>query len=138
MKRIMGQQYKLSTRPYLYPTRVVDRTVTGCEIQLYFHMINVGNVPVEHYCEEIIIDNRDINPPKINTTTFPQQEGIMAAGYTANSPIMNNGDGLKGSIKIIFWAADSINEKYFFERKFSFIPGTRIGIESESFGKTNS
>lgn len=137
MAKIMAQEYASNTRPYLYPAREVDRNFVpqdNTALQLVFHLTNVGNVPVEHFVEELVLEQASINPQKVNTILFPQQKGTIFSNSYHSTANIGSGDGLKGSIKIIFWAKGVSGERYFFQRSFTLAPQLITFSDSEDFG----
>ncbi len=138
MSRIMLNEYKLKTRPYLSIERAVDRYFNNLQntIQLGFHFINLGNVSVKYYVEELMLSGVNINPQRIDTILLPKQEGIIRTGIISfNSQTNINGDGLNGHIRIIFWPDGLNNERYYYTRHFSLAPNTLTNIVSEDSNK---
>jgi len=141
MSEIMVKQYFSSTKPYLYPAREVDRNYipnfnpqNNTSVQLRFLFTNLGNTSVKYFADEITLHGSSINPQKISTILFPNQKGYITSNIYQTNTNIGYGDGLEGSIKVIFWATDVQEEKYFFYRKFTLAPGLIITIDAEEFG----
>jgi len=137
MARIMAQQYVSNMQPYLYPAREVDRNFDPKDnktIQLKFLFTNVGNAAVHYFVEEFTLENTSINPPKVNTILFPQQKGFIHSNLYHSKSNVGQGDGLKGSIKVIFWTNGIHKERYYFQRRFTLAPQMVTFSDSEDFG----
>lgn len=142
MADLTNQQYVLSTKPFLYPAREVGRNfkpnynpINNTSVQLNYLFTNLGRVPVKFFVDEFTLDGESINPQKIDTIFFPNQKGYITSKLYQSTNNIGEGDGLKGFIKVVFWANDTPAEKYFFQRNFTLAPGIVILNDAEDFGK---
>lgn len=141
MATLMHKEYKLHTRPFLLTRRDVDRMFqegNSRVIQLRFHFVNTGNVPIEYFTEKLLLEKKSIKPPKVITTLFPNQDGSLYSNIYESKTSIGNGDGLKGSIKVIFWASETPEEKFYFQRDFILTPGINTIIRNEHFGSVEN
>ena len=144
MANIMFSQFLTSTRPYLSPSRVIDRyfepgvdpSFSTC-LQLRLGFTNVGNVSVNYYVNELILNGTSINPEKIETILFPSQEGYLKSALLKSQKTIGNGDGFKGNVEVIFWASGFPEVKYYFRRSFTLAPEITMIIDKEEFGKVD-
>lgn len=138
MTNIMKQEYELSTSPYLFLSRTVDRNRDFNNtkvLQLVFHFTNGGKVPVEYFIEELILSNSSINPEKVTSLLFPNQEGTLSSNLYISDSIDYPCDGLTGNIKFIFWAHGLPDRKYYLRRDFALATQMYTFIIKEEFGQ---
>lgn len=142
MANISQAQYITSTRPYLYPAIEIERLfsigynpLNNYSIQLKFLFTNVGSVPVNHYVDDIILNEASINTPRKDAILFPGQKSYFGSDILQSSTNIGQGDGLKGSLKVIFWSGDSDGIKYFFQRDFTLSASNVVVIDKESYGQ---
>jgi hypothetical protein len=139
MARIMGQEYALKIRPYIKIENTIDRIFNilhnPTHLQLHFHLSNISIIPVGYQVQSITLNGMDITSPPANVFLFPQQNIIYTTKfYTQNAIIINNGDGLKGEIRIEFWTSGLSTDRYFFTRRFVLTPNTTMVTLDEQFG----
>ena len=137
MANLMDHEFRLHSRPYL-SLGDIDRVYyedNPLALQLKFHLINVGNVPVFHFAEDIMLEDSSVTPPQTPLVLFPKQETkLLSALYESTSDIHNTA-GIRGSIKVVFWASEIPEEKYFIQRNFHLLPEVNM-ILSDEFGRT--
>lgn len=151
MAKLMNKEYSLHSMPFLAVKRDINRTygkVIDCNadnikasqdnkiLQLDFSYDNVGHVPIKHYTEKVQINGVDITPEKVETIIFPAQQGcvLYSKFYEADKEI-GEGNGLKGSIEVIYWAVGIPENKISFKREFSLQPGVHTFIDKEDMQK---
>jgi len=135
MAKIMSQEYGLNSKPYLTIDRIVNRNVTDLTprnktLQLQFRFTNVSKVAVMYHTEEAIIEGTNLKPDTVETVLFPGQDGWFRTNtYYADREI-GNGNGIKASIRIVYWAAGVPEKKTTYTRHIELIPDfTRIEKE---------
>jgi hypothetical protein len=139
MAHIMFKEYSLRSRPYLSLEKDIDRVFykdNSKLIQLRFTLVNVGNVPVAYFLDDVRLNQTQIAPDKKPLILLPHQRGLHASrAYESKKDITEQGGGMEGSIKVVFWAEGLSNDKYFFTRSFRLNPGTSVHLMTEQFGK---
>lgn len=139
MAVIMGQEYSLKTRPYLYINTTIDRNfdiaLNPTTIQLKFKIENVGQIPISFIITSIMLNNTNIVPPQLKVYLFPNQVLYHTTPNLGGNPnIDNQGDGLEGHIRAEFWADEIPARRYFFYRKFRLAPNITTLVLEENFG----
>lgn len=141
MTQIMKKQYASSIKPYLYPAREVERIysqTTNYRMQLVFSFINLSNVAISYYIDELILQNTSINPPKDKLVLFPQQKGYLYSNEYISDNNFGKGDGMRGVIKVIFWDSENAMEKYSFKREFTLGKNDVVFSNSEEYRHINN
>ncbi len=139
MSKIMQRDYSLKTTPFLKIERDIDRLFDKTNpnvLQLRFHYSNVGQVPVKYQTGSLSLDGKSINPPKSTSVLFPGQQGtLFSNSYVSNNAIINQGDGFKGSIKVVYWTPNNPNKKHYFSREFELVSGLNTFAHKEEIGE---
>jgi archaellum component FlaF (FlaF/FlaG flagellin family) len=137
MAKIMNKEYALSSMPFLTIEREVDRDFGEMSpknklLRLKFHYTNVGRVPVQYYTKEVMLNGINITPKKVEPILFPGQKGVLHSVMYSSEQQIGQGDNLKGSIEIVYWAVGLPKKKTSFIRKFVLAPKIVAFIEEEN------
>lgn len=139
MAKTMTKEYSLSITPLMMLGRDIDRNFLPSNqkvIQLKFHYSNIEKVPIIYQTESVILNGKDITPTAPDTILLPTQTGTLFSNlYESEEIIVNQGDNLEGSIKVVWWANNISEKKYYFTRTFKLAIGVNTFILSEDFGE---
>lgn len=139
MADTMKKEHSLKTVPMLMIDRDIIRTmVTANTMQIKFLYKNIGKVPIIYNTELVELNKKSILPDTPDTILLPNQQGsLYSKWYKQDNDIISGGDGLKGTVKVIWWAYNIPNKKYYFYREFYFDKGLNTFIEKEIYGELN-
>ena len=140
MVKLMNQEYALNSMPLLSITRTVDRNFKSMDtenkmVQLVVHYLNLARVPVRYFTKKVKINGTSINPKKVETVLFPQQDGTLSTNFYRSETKIGEGNGLEGEIEIVYWAVGISAKKYSFQKKFKLTPGIQTIIINEKIKK---